>query len=1687
MHTRRSRTLAHALAIVAIIFAAVAGAGARLASAADNPTEPGTVINNSAEAVYNDASGRGFRTVSPTVSVTVKAVSGLVVTPDETEPSAAVVAGERAVRLFRVCNTGNTPDLYTITRADVSAPSAVASLHFDTDASGTLGDGDRLIQIGTTLSPRLSRGACAGVLASVDTNAVEPGARLTISITARSSVLDTANGAVEDVGTIINAVGNGALLAAPDDTRLPPAKTVEGRERVTAAYGQTLNYQIAFRNHGDVTARSVVVRDDLPEGLEYVSGTLKLGKKNLTDAADTDEGSYANRRIEVRLAEVKIGELVQIYFQARVTQGVAPGAGVVNAAALTAANAPAAKTTDAVAVVSPFGVVYEGNGGGSAVIAGARVALLADATTGVPLALSNAGADPNVANANPFSTDGLGRWSFSLAPAQLGAAGSPVRYYLNVTAQGFRSRMIEVTVEPSAPATSSSASSGELFTLNVRALDNQPVARRGGFELTTEVVSVPGLAAFALNVPMFENSAVEIQKTADRPAAEVGDIVTYRVEVHNATDSAMLDAIVTDTLPASFHYAEGSARADIPPAAGARPVEPEHAAGGALVFKLGTVPAGARALLTYRVRIGANAREGEQINSATAAGRLSVTGERVTTQPARASVRVRRGVFSSQQVIVGRVFEDANRNGLFEDGERAMPGVRLYLNNGQSVMTDSAGQYNFPVVGEGSHVIALDPVTLPGGYSLSDSNRRDQKTWTRLLRTPLGGGAMLRQNFALIPPPDADGGAAPSDRAANFTQSGAARGPARAAGGNGGDAAKAATETASARQLSSGTYEVEATETIEPVAAGKVVVVSPRSDGVISGAALEVEARVAAGWAAHLEVNGERVPDSKIGERRADHKNKVTTYAFVGLNAQPGPNRIKVTAVSPDGAAGESTELVAFGRGPAKRLEIIPSKTELSAGGRDRATLRVRALDQWGNPAADGAVALEVSAGRLLRVGRDAARVDGRGADGKAGASEKSGRGVSGDANALNAELNGAQADARQQVIALSGGEGFVELASDAAAGAVEIRATTGAAEAESRVRITPEVRPSILVGLAEVSVGAAAPEIALHDSDENSRRRLAFFFRGPVFGKNLLTLSYDSQRPINRTSGNDRLFHLDPLERAYTLFGDSSTRYEDALSNSKLYARLDRGRSYLMFGDYDTENREAGLASFSRRLTGVKLHVENSKGDFVSVSGARPDTAFARDVFEGGALGIQRLSRADILPGSEVVTIEVRDRRNPEVVLSREPLARSIDYNLNASTGEIFFLRPISTFDYQLNLVQVVVQYEHRAEGMSSAVYTARAVKNFEGLGLKVGLSAVEQTQGEFGSFFIGGVDAEKKLPDGGRLKAEWATSRGRAAFSGNLFSAGGGNNPDGRHDGNAFRAELEQPLPFREAQLRASFLRADQNFMNPFGATVSPGSRRADIALDMRVRRSSRLRLGFTDERNRTANVDNSRRTASVLWTENVGESLRATVGYDARSYEDNISGRETNSNLLTVGAEWQATDKLQLSVKREQNLSEADPTYPNQTTLAANYQHNQFTRLFFTQRLSSAPITPIGDFSATALPPRARAGRRPSASKRASAATPTSTPATSSRTASAARTASPSSASRIASSSRRSSRSTSATNAASTSRARARASTTCTSVWGGSPTRISAHRRATKCATAAAWARSSRPASPGASATT
>src|SRR5438128_4426532 len=180
------------IAVATILLAVSLGASTELCARTSDPTAAGTVISNRAEGIYHNDAGESFTTVSPTVTITVLAVATLTVTPKETAPSDTTAPRARVVRAFRVCNTGNNADSFTVTRAQVNTPATLNALFFDNDGSGTLTNGDAPITIGESASPQLQPGGCAVVLAVIDTNDSPAQSTLTINLVARSNAVNAA-------------------------------------------------------------------------------------------------------------------------------------------------------------------------------------------------------------------------------------------------------------------------------------------------------------------------------------------------------------------------------------------------------------------------------------------------------------------------------------------------------------------------------------------------------------------------------------------------------------------------------------------------------------------------------------------------------------------------------------------------------------------------------------------------------------------------------------------------------------------------------------------------------------------------------------------------------------------------------------------------------------------------------------------------------------------------------------------------------------------------------------------------------------------------------------------------------------------------------------------------------------------------------------------------------------------------------------------------------------------------------------------------------------------------------------------------------------------------------------------------------------------------------------------------------
>jgi uncharacterized repeat protein (TIGR01451 family) len=993
----------------------------------------------------------------------------------------------------------------------------------------------------------------------------------------------------------------------------------------------------------------------------------------------------------------------------------------------------------------------------------------------------------------------------------------------------------------------------------------------GGGELTTSNNSVSNAAV--ITTPNF---TLQIVKQADQQSVQIGDVVTYEVIVTNPSKIPVPTSELADQPPPSFKYVKGTAYVA---SGGTRHFVEPQVNGSGLVFPMGPLAPESSVSVFYRMRIGANAGLGTHLNSAVASGTL-FRGLVVHSTTASARVKVESGAFTTSQFVIGRVFEDVNRNGVFDKGDRPVAGSRLFLSNGQSVITDSEGLYNIPSVGEGAVVISLDPVTLPKGYALLDTGFRADESWTRLLRTPLGSGGMLRQNFAL-------------------TRTGAA---------------------------------------------------------------------------------GEAEKPAESGRNAA--------LSHPGGTPKP--------------------------RGPVERLEVETDRKELIADGRDSTLIHVKAFDVNNQPAVDGRVMIQVSSGRLVGIetcdpgstSKDCTSEVNRplqepsrlfqgpsvsaattAPDGTTQTVPMQPQGLAHFGQTLlgsgSEPVGGLAAEQvsqnmQQQAVLLRNGEAEIRLLSESNTGKTQILVKSDKIEGTGEVFFVPPKRTTILVGLAQLSIGKAAPESDLFRNNDTTHEYAKFFFETPFFSdKNLLTAAYDSNRPINRTTQQDRLFQQDPLENVYPVFGDSSTRYQTAQSNSHLFVRLDRGLSNLMFGDLrgDTSTSfhpDDSFTSYQRSLTGIQLHLQDKAGSYLNAKGARPETAFGRDVLSGDFFVFAHLTRPDILPGSENIVLETRDRRNPEIILSRETLTRSVDYNIDWTLGSIFFLRRISTLDPALNLIQIVVTYEFFVRGVSASVYDITGEKQFSRLGLRLGGSFVNQHQDDFGDFYLGGIHGQQQTWNKGVFRFEVATSQGKFSGGAGTFNYTGSldTNVLSEHDGFAYRASWEQPLGFASSVLELKALKTDDSFLNPFGPTTVPGSRQESAELKTRPAKGAELTFGFLDERNSTFGFNNQRETISAFWNQRLIAHLKLIVGYDFRKFDDNQSGRQIDSNLFVAGLGWEPNKTLKAAIRREQNATTSDPTYPNETVLSASYKISEAARFFYTQRISSAPIIPISDIAGTGL---------------------------------------------------------------------------------------------------------------------
>jgi uncharacterized repeat protein (TIGR01451 family) len=222
-----------------------------------------------------------------------------------------------------------------------------------------------------------------------------------------------------------------------------------------------------------------------------------------------------------------------------------------------------------------------------------------------------------------------------------------------------------------------------------------------------------------------------LRKTGDRQQVEVGNTVRYAITVALTSGTAPRHVTVVDRLPAGFSYVRGSA------SVGGRPIaDPAGGLGPVLAFELGAMPRTGGLTLEYRARADVGSLQGDGINRATgvacasgpscvAPGTWLPLPRSTPSNEARYQVKVTGGVFTTDACLAGKVFVDCNGNHVQDPEELGIPGVRLVIQDGTTLVSDVEGKYSACGLPPKSAVLRIDPLTLPRGARLTTSSNRN--------------------------------------------------------------------------------------------------------------------------------------------------------------------------------------------------------------------------------------------------------------------------------------------------------------------------------------------------------------------------------------------------------------------------------------------------------------------------------------------------------------------------------------------------------------------------------------------------------------------------------------------------------------------------------------------------------------------------------------------------------------------------------------------------------------------------------------------------------------------------------------------------------------------------------------------------------------------------------------------------
>lgn len=1066
-----------------------------------------------------------------------------------------------------------------------------------------------------------------------------------------------------------------------------------------------------------------------------------------------------------------------------------------------------------------------------------------------------------------------------------------------------------------------------------------PEVNTGKNDLPTpqQLIEISPQSQISTNMVMMapQQADLQVTKEGNTSTAELGDYVSYTITVKNTGNATAYAVNLKDTLPLGFNTINQTVKID------GKSASNFATEGKYQVLGLGDIKANKSKKVTYRVLIGATAMGGDGTNRATAVGKTA-SGATLTSPEANWHIDVSRGVMNTDGIIIGKVYNDINRDGIQQKqhNELGVAGVRIYMENGNYIVTDAEGKYNFYGISAKTHVLKVDRTTLPAEVELIEqSNRNSGDPASRFV--DLRHGELHRADFAVVAGMS-DGSSKLTAQLQQRSQKAATNNTVleqaikrnleltpnyNTANSDSMDAngckqnsdldaglnceaaiinAQTGNNSANNSTVNTNALNVDhmvvsrinppkekPLETYLKDVADNTLKFINLTDGqqIISYQPM-VQLQAPLGTDVTLLVNDTPVSEDKIGKRATQKKQQVAGYDYYAVVMGRGFNTLTAIAKDSTGKVIAETSIQVITPDSIEAIDVRTQKNTVTADGKSAYQLVVSLKDK-GNRLYPALTPVTLD----TNIGRVALKDD-------------------------NPNQPGIQTS-------VTGGELLVPVVAPTAPGEGTLTIDTGSSQQKVPLKFTPELRPLIAVGIIEGNVAfkdfdskrmssasgdgfeQELTELS-NDGDTSTHGRAALFLKGKVKGDYLLTLAYDSDK------SGERLFRDIQPDEYYPVYGDASAKGFDAQSTSKFYIRLDKGRSFAMYGDIKTQiDHDEGLSlgQYKRTLTGFKGHYETDNG-YITTFAA--ETATDQQVNETRGLGVSgpyplAKNFADVRQNSETVDVIVRDANNTGVIISRTPLQRFADYNIDPISHSLYLKTPIASQDANGNPIYLRVTVEADQIGEK---YWVGGIAGKHQLTdkLAVGASYVN-SDNPLHTEALASVNAVAKLSDNLKLVTEVAHVTTRETD----------NNATGKHtpnttEGKALRVEIN--YTGKQTKAKLSHNDADAGFVTA-ASPIAAGRIETHLEVSHAFAEKTAVKLDAIHSEEKDSNAKRDGVKASVEYK--LTPNLVAEVG--VRHYRET-----TNTAAANIQA---ATDTVKPSHNTLANDGFINQSAPNSVT--------------------------------------------------------------------------------------------------------------------------------------------------------